>query len=53
MANFHSPERQPNESLAQYRERLKMSRKIAKIAKTGQVPAKEASLLEQFKRGKL
>jgi hypothetical protein len=48
---MHKPERQPNESFADYKIRRKMAKDLVKVAKTGQMTSFQTKLLNAFKRG--
>ena len=48
--SLHKPERQPNESFADYKIRRKMAKDLVKVAKTGQMTSFQTKLVEAFKR---
>jgi hypothetical protein len=49
--SMHKPERQPNESFADYKIRRKMAQDLVKVAKTGQMNQTQLRLIDAFKRG--
>ena len=51
--NFHSPERQPNESYAQYKVRRKLAARLVQVARTGQITEFQQKLLDRFKKGEI
>jgi hypothetical protein len=50
---MHKPERQPNESFADYKIRRKMAKELVKVAKTGQMTSFQTKLVNAFKRGEI
>jgi len=51
--SLHKPERQLNESFADYKIRRKMAKDLVKMAKTGQLNRGQIKLLDAFKRGEI
>jgi hypothetical protein len=51
--SLHKPERQPNESFADYKIRRKMAKDLVRFAKTGQLNRGQVKLLDAFKRGEI
>jgi len=51
--SLHKPERQPNESFADYKIRRKMAKDLVKVAETGQMTSFQTKLVEAFKRGEV
>ena len=50
---MHKPERQPNESFADYKLRRKLAKRLVNVAKTGQITKFQEQLIEKFKRGEV
>ena len=50
---MHKPERQPNESVEDYKLRRKLSKRLVDVAKTGQMTKFQQQLIEKFKRGEV
>lgn len=48
--SMHKPERQPNESFADYKIRRKMAKDLVKVHKTGKMTSFQTKLVEEFKR---
>ena len=51
--SLHNPERQPDESFADYKIRRKMAKDLVKVAKTGQLNQTQIRLIDAFKRGNI
>ena len=51
--SLHKPERQPNESFADYKTRRQMAKDLVRVAKTGQLNRGQIKLLDAFKRGEI
>ncbi len=51
--SLHKPERQPNESVADYKIRRQMAKDLVRVAKTGQLNRGQVKLLDAFKRGEI